>query len=241
MTKVTTSLMNKDFFSTLPFWGALERTEQQTVERETKALAEAHAGQVALRTQMGQHLLNLQAVLEPRRQFRPYLNSLHISYRTAYRWMQATKAAKELIPEHVLMAAAARGFDLVGYSAKDPLGPYSESVRRLPPPKNPDKVPAWLEQIEESRKATGHKARGAHSGRRDVAPERRLRAAFRSVDNQWKKMPNGKARTQWGLKLIGVLMGEFGIPAQRIEPEAVPDGFRAVVGRPRIRAVPAVA
>jgi hypothetical protein len=88
-------LVPKDFFTALPFWGELERDEQSTVKKETEELASAHAGQVASRMEMGEHLTNLQGVLEPKRLFQKYLGSLNFTPRTAYRYIEAYKAVKE--------------------------------------------------------------------------------------------------------------------------------------------------
>jgi hypothetical protein len=222
------ALVTSDFYSALPFWGKLERDEQSTVKKETEALAAAHAGQVAHRVEMGEHLTNLQAVLDGKNLFLAYLKSLNFSYRTAYRYIEAYKAVKAQLPDYALRLAAARGIDLVGYAGDRPFGPYTDPIKKLPPPKEVEAVPEWLDRIEEARKAAPRpRAKGTAS------PQNTLKRAFRAVSTHYNRMPSGKARTQWAVKLLGILMAEFGLPAQTLQPEAVPEGFRAVLGRPK--------
>jgi hypothetical protein len=127
-----------------------------------------------------------------------------------------------------LRLAAARGIDLVGYQGSRPFGPYTEPIAQLPPPKDPEKVPAWLDQIEEKKQSLPKKV--TH---RSVSSEASLKMAFRSVTRAYKRLPTGKGRVAWGKKLLGLLMTEFGLPGQAVEPEAIPDDFRAVVGYPK--------
>jgi hypothetical protein len=228
-------LVTKDFFTALPFWDRLEKVEQRTVKAETEGLAEANAGQVVSRMRMGEHLQNLQLVLEGKGLFVKYLETLHFSYRTAYRYIEAYKAVKDQVPETVLQLAAARGMDLVGYQADRPFGPYTEPIKLLPPPAESEKVPDWLDAIEEKRKELPRKTRRPPHTTADVAVRRIFASAYRG----FKAVPNGKAKVTAGLKLIGLLMAELGIPAQRVEPEAVPDGFRPKVGRPKRKVVAA--
>lgn len=222
-------LVTRDFFTALPFWDKLEKTEQRTVKAETEGLAEAHAGQVVSRMKMGEHLRNLQIVLEGKGLFVKYLETLHFSYRTAYRYIEAFKAVKGQLPDTTLQLAAARGMDLVGYQADRPFGPYTEPIKMLPPPSSAADVPAWLDKIEEKRKMLPRKPRRA----KVAAPDISLRMAFASVYRRFKQLPGGRSRVAWSQRLIGLLMAEMGLPAQRFEPEAVPEGFRPKVGRPK--------
>jgi hypothetical protein len=178
---------------------------------------------------MGEHLQNLQMVLEGKGLFVKYLETLHFSYRTAYRYIEAYKAVKDQVPETVLQLAAARGMDLVGYQADRPFGPYTEAIKALPPPAEAEKVPEWLDGLEEKRKELPKRARN----HKPAPAEASLRMAFASVYSRFKSLPNGKGRVAWSKRLIGLLMAEFGLPAQHFEPEAVPDGFRPKVGRPK--------
>lgn len=221
-------LVQKDFFTSLPFWDKLERAEQSTVQKETIGLAEAHAGQVMSRMRMGEHLTNLQAVLDGKGLFVRYLKSLNFSYRTAYRYMEAYKAVKDRVPDSALRLAAARGMDLVGYEAGRPFGAYTEPIKLLPPPAEESQVPQWLDAIESKRSELPRVVK-----HRTANPETALKTAYRSVTGRFKGLPNGKGRVTLIKRLIGYIMADFGLPAQTLEPEAVPEGFRAQVGRPR--------
>jgi hypothetical protein len=227
----TTDLVKKDFFTSLDFWDKLGREDQHTIERETRGLHAAQAGAMQSRIAIGEHLTNLQSVLEGKGLFVKYLNSLNFTYRTAYRYIGAYKVVKEQIPDYALRLAAARGVDLVGYSEREPFGRYTESIKQLPPPADADKVPAWLDQIEERRKKQP-KGTGGHR-RRSASPEALLKEAYRSVTAAFKRLPGGKGRVVWGKRLIGMLLVEFHLPANSAEPEAVPEGFKAQVGRPK--------
>jgi hypothetical protein len=234
-------LVTKDFFTALPFWDKLEKMEQRTVKAETEGLAEAHAGQVVSRMRMGEHLQNLQVVLEGKGLFVKYLDTLHFSYRTAYRYIEAYKAVKDQVPENVLQLAAARGMDLVGYQADRPFGPYTEAIKALPPPAEADKVPEWLDGLEEKRKELPRRARNHKS----LPAETSLRVAFASVCRPLERLsahsgPKGRSgRVEVVKRLISMMMAEFGIPAQNFQPEAVPEGFRPKVGRPKRKVVAA--
>lgn len=224
-------LVAKDFFTALPFWDKLERAEQQAVQRETRELAEAHAGQVVSRIKMGEHLTALQDTLEGKGYFVRYLNTLNFSYRTAYRYIEAYKAVKDQVPEIALRIAAARGMDLVGYQADRPFGAYTEPIKQLPPPSEASAVPEWLDKIEAKRLELPKKARAP----RAVSGETSLKHSYRSVTARFKRVAAGKGRVALLKRLIGFLMADFGIPAQNMEPEAPPEDFRAKVGRPKKR------
>jgi hypothetical protein len=226
-------LVTRDFFTALPFWDKLEKPEQRTVKAETEGLAEAHAGQVVSRMRMGEHLQNLQTVLEGKGLFVKYLDTLHFSYRTAYRYIEAYKAVKDQVPENVLQLAAARGMDLVGYQADRPFGPYTEAIKALPPPAEADKVPEWLDGLEEKRKELPRRARNHKPASGEIA----LKTTYRSVYSRFKSLPAGKGRVTLIKRLIGFIMADFGVPSQTMEPEAPPEDFRAKVGRPKKKQV----
>lgn len=231
-------LVPKDFLVGLPFWADLARDEQTAVERETKGLAAEMANQVMSRFRTGEHLLSLQAVLQGR--FRAYLGGLRFSYRTAYRYMELVKIIRKGgssgngggslgISETVVRIAAARGVDLVGHTPARPFGPYTEPIKKLgPPPKDEAGIPGWIEAVETERQALPRKGRRKAA----IGPDARMIRAFREASGQWGQVGAGR-RGAWAVKLVGILMAEFGLPKGSVAPEAVPEGFRAVLGRPR--------
>jgi hypothetical protein len=227
--------VTKDFFTALPFWDKLEKMEQRTVKAETEGLAEAHAGQVVSRMRMGEHLQNLQMVLEGKGLFVKYLETLHFSYRTAYRYIEAYKAVKDQVPETSSSWRLQGVWIWSDTRRTGRSGPIRRPSRPLPPPAEAEKVPEWLDGLEEKRKELPKRARN----HKPAPAEASLRMAFASVYSRFKSLPNGKGRVAWSKRLIGLLMAEFGLPAQHFEPEAVPEGFRPKVGRPKRKVVAA--
>lgn len=222
------ALITKDFFTELPFWKDLNQDEKRTIQAETKGLSNILGGVAMLRIEMGERLSKIQKVLEPRRQFKKYLKTLNFSWRTGYRLIAVYEAVAKGLPPVAIRLSAARGMDLAGYNAKNPYGPYQGAVQRLPPPADESLIPDWLDKIEEERKR--HPPRRS---RRVKAPEDCLRYAYRCAAAGYQCVPAGRGRTAWALRLVGILMGEFGLPGQTVKPEAVPEDFRPKVGRPR--------
>lgn len=225
-------LVTKDFFTGLPFWERLEKHEQQTVQHETKELARALANEGMSRLETGKHLKALQEALKRTGDFVAFCNTLHFSYRTAYRRIERYEWAEENLSPRVLELAGARGMDIVGYQTDRPYGAYTEPIKQLPPPKDPEKAPEWLDAIEAKRKELPRKR-----AYRSVSPDISLRMAFAACYRRFKSVPAGKGRVAWSKRLIGLLMAEMGLPGQHFEPEAVPEGFRPKVGRPKKRNV----
>lgn len=229
----TLQLVKRDFFTALPFWTDLNAAERQAVESHTRALAVAMAGQAQTRLEMGEHLMGIRAVLEKKRCFRKYVvENLRFGWRTAYRYMRGYQTTRDRVPDYALRLAAARGIDLVGIHPERPFGSYTEAVKRLPVPKAEAAVPEWLEKLEAARRAQNAKKGPSGSSR---APEARMIRVYRYTTGQYGRVKEGGTSSahRWGLKLLGVLLTEFGLPAQRIEPVDIPDGFKAVLGRPR--------
>lgn len=222
-------LVPDHFFASLPFWNELERAEQHGVKLETKEFLKARIGVDISRFKMAEALFNLQKLLEGKGLFVKYVESdaLRFSYRTAYRYIEVYKKAVNRLSAATLRRAAAKGMELIGYQAERPFGDYTESIKLLPPPSDESKVDDWLDELEEKRKSLPRRAK------RTVAPEASLKIAFASVYRRFKGLPTGKTRVAWSQRLIGLLMAEMGLPAQRFEPEAVPEGFRPKVGRPK--------
>lgn len=223
----------REFFATLPFWAGLSGTEKQAVESHTKELLEAMRGHTLTRLEIGQHLLELHKVLEHRRCFRKFVvKNLGFGWRTAYRYMSNTKTVKANISDYALSLAADRGMDLVGFQPSRPFGPYTEAIHLLPPPTIEGKVPEWLDKIEAARQAPD--AKKGHCSA--IGQADRMRAVYRSVAGHFRAVQDGAGRgpaRRWGLKLLAVLLREFELEAQKIVPMDPPEGFRAVLGRPK--------
>lgn len=228
--KQKVELAQKDFFTGLPFWNGLEKDEQTVVERETLGLMEEMKGQVTSRLKMGAHLLTLRDVLKSK--FRPYIiDNLNFHWRTGYRYMQLAEFFRNGggVSEPVVELAAAKGVDLVGFTVARPFGPYTEAVKKLgPAPKDPAKAGVWIEAVEAERQASPRKGRR----KAPAPPEARMVRAFRAAVAEYKGV-GGSGKSRWAVKLVGILMAEFGLPKGSVAPEAVPEGYRAVLGRPK--------
>src|SRR6266496_1014598 len=140
----------------LAWWDKLNDDEKNSVIAASQRLGEALVTFGTSRLAIGEHLTRLQAVLEPHNLFQRFLKNFHFSKRTAYRYIAGYNNAKNRLPENVLKAAMARGFNIVGESEIKPLGIYTRAVEKLPPPVNPTPTQAvtWLEQVDEVRRQT---------------------------------------------------------------------------------------
>lgn len=236
-------LIQNDFFTDLPFWTELDAREKETVESHTRGLALAMAHQAKTRLEIGEHLTELREVLEGKRVFRRYLKTLRFGYRTALRYMQCYRVVKDKMPDHVLKLAAARGMDLVGFQPDRPFGPYTEAVKRLPVPRVEGAVPEWLDRLEVVARRDAARRKSRQNGVDGLPPDVRLRAAYRASVGQFRRVKGAAgaaAARRWAVKLLAVLMTEFALPAQRLAPIPPPEGFRAVLGRPRLKGSPEV-
>jgi hypothetical protein len=209
----------EEFFENLPFWQSLDKDRRKTVISGTNRIHSAVVGALQLRAEVARAAAEVRAVLQEEGYWVKYLRSLESSYRSVYRWLG--RLDQLALPPAVLDAAATRGIDVVE-------GRYFNTIKELPPPKAIEgaAIDTYLEKV--ARSAGRRKSRGKE-------PERAERDAWRAVVNQGRHVTAGRARTAWAIRLIGKLMAEFGLPGQRVEPEAVPEDFRAQVGYPKGR------
>lgn len=224
----------------LKWWAKLSQPEQQTVDQNTVDLAEdlraEHESQIA----SGQRLAALQGVLEPHNVFTRYLTHFHLNKRTAYRRIAKYRNAAQL-PGPILELAMARNIPIGGDTEQKPFGQYTESVRKLPPPRNPspEQAAAWLSAIEqnakETRQANADAAPGTFAMPEPTDPQTAAKEAFRFVINRFKQLPNNtRIRANWIKSLFGMILTEVGLQgAQQFAPVAVPPDFAAGRGRPR--------
>jgi hypothetical protein len=109
-------------------------------------------------------------------------------------------------------------------------------VKRIPPTssEDPQVIDQYLDSIEESRKRGD--ARSSKMIEVEEDTEVMLQQAYRMVSSRLKKIPNrGKARRVWVDKLVGMILTELGVSGQQsFQPEGIPEGFVAQVGRPRL-------
>lgn len=226
--KVTNgTLVPSDFYEALPFWGELSQTEQKTVKEGTEEAAAAHRRMRQSRLEVAWGLSKVYAVLGAKGHWTKYLHTLEHSQRSSYRWFNRLNDLA--LPAPVVEGAIAQGVDLIHSS-------YIEPLKQLPPPKNlgAGSVESYLKKIEDLRQ---EELKVTEAGRRN--PVRRdmegaEKTAWRAVIHQWNALKGTRAqqRASWAIRLIGRLMAEMGIPAQKIDPEAVPEEFRPKPGYP---------
>ena len=227
----------------LSFWSQLTPAKQARLTEEVTQLTGARIAHTSSGLAMGKHLTNIYETCEPYSgAFRKICTSFKFVERTAYRYMQTYNNAKQAFPEAVLQAALARGLNVLSYSPEQPLGKYTDIVKRLPPPRHADENAAheYVEKLEQAYKA--EKREKAASGEKEekvqvvTDPEALLRQNFRGIKNALSHL-SGRQREKWFCKLVGMAMTQAGFQSARsFEPEGVPDDFRQGPGRPRLEA-----
>lgn len=219
--------------STLPGWSDLDASTQKTVELETRQLEQSYDGLVRSRLAVGEHLTRIHGLLEPMRLFSRFCDLYGIPRSHAYNAITAYANAAKRLPEPVLRVVSARGVNMLGISEDRPLGKYSDAVKRLPPPNTQDtaKIVSWLEEVETLRRKQKQKLSLI-----EPDPEVLLKEAYRVVVSKLERVP-GRRRRAWIGRLVGMSLTKIGVASsQSFEPEAPPEDFIAVVGRPRLAA-----
>lgn len=235
-TAVVSTGIRATTFTSITGWKKLDDSEQKAVLHESQKLATAmyHFGQARLA--IGEHLVKLQAILEPKNLFTKFLSRFRFSKKTAYRYIAGYNNAKSRLPQVVLKAAMTRGVDLIGDSETKPLGVYTAAAEKLPLPSEPTEAQAveYIDQLEATRKQMRQEmVAGVQSlpvGDRNVL----LRECVRFVSTRYKRLPaNKNLRDKWARELVGMLMQDMGITqATTFQPIAIPDDFIAHRGRP---------
>lgn len=220
--------------SAIQGWTELQKDEQLTVVRETQAIAESRMKQGMAMLEEGQHLLNVQKILEPRRIFQHYLRQYYpTSLKTAYRYMEWAKVFQKRYPSDVLRAILFRATELPGGK----LSPHQflSAVKELPVPKTaePKVIEQYLTQARENhRKILSKRRLGASS----ITEEMALKECFNFVLNAMGKCEFKRTadKGDWLERLAGMLAQAQAIPGKRtLARVTVPDGFRRRRGRPR--------
>lgn len=226
-------LLPVSVLSTLPGWSDLDAGVRKTIETETQQVGQALDGLVRSRLAVGEHLTRIHEILEPRRMFSGFCDHVRLRRSVAYNAMLGYANAKTILPESVLRVAASRGVKMLGIHESRPLGVYTDAVKKFPPPNTHDtaKIVEWLDAVESLRRKQSQKLRAA-----EPDPDELLKEAYRFLANKIERVPGRKKRAWFG-QLVGFGLVQLGISnATRFEPEAPPEDFRAVVGRPRLAA-----
>lgn len=210
---------------TIPGWEDVNKKDQIAVEKETRNLNEAILGYGRSRLAIGRHLLAVQAKLEPLRMFNKYLIAYNFKKSTAYEHIKAFKEAEANWSPALIDAAMQRNMSLDVHA-----------VKRIPPPATNDqeKIAEYLDLVARTQKRLD--GRSKRMAEVEIDHEVLLKQAYRFVVSRVNKLPTrGKTRRAFMDQLVGMLLSDIGVASDiTFSPEAVPDGFRAEVGRPRL-------
>lgn len=208
-------------------WDKLDHKAQTMLMTETTALKGAAEGFFRSGLSVGEHLTKVKEILEPRRMFSRYLRSYNFNRARAYTLVENYKLATSRYSETTVRIAAERNIKINSEA-------FTIVAKQYPEPKNADERQraAWLVKTKElvARREANEIPRH-NSG----DPEHLLRVTYRYASLRFKKLPkNSKTRRAWVEGLIGMMLTDLGVgSALTFEPRAIPDDFRAVVGRPK--------
>lgn len=213
-------------------WDELDASTRKSVETETKNLSEAIVTWGKSRLAIGEHLTKIQEKLEPQRMFGKFLDAFNLKRSTAYNYITGYKNASSVLSDNILQVVSSRGINMIGIRETQPLGVYTDAVKKIPPPtsSNMADINDWLKRVESVRK----KSRPAEI----VDTELMMKECYRYVATRLGKVPSkGRSRRAWLDRLVGMILTEVGISnGANFTPEGIPEEFRAVPGRPRLAA-----
>jgi hypothetical protein len=204
-------------------WSKLEPNEQNRLTVETQALERAAEAYEMSNLEIGEHLDNINKVLNPKRQFNKWLlwwlksRKKGKSRSWAYQAMAEYQAIKKDIPKPVLDAAKAAGTRI---------NPLIYAKHPAPKTSDPGQIQKYLDSLKTTRLEVVS------------SPDQLLKECVNFVGTRWEKLPNNsKARTAFMRALIGMLLAKFGVASElSFAPMAIPDTFRAKRGRPLSKA-----
>lgn len=240
------SLVPKGNVESLKFYKVMKAKDQELLKEETRELGAAILTHGASGLAIGEHLARINLLLTPYNGFYRYLKTFGMSERNAYRYINGYNNAKQHWPDNVLKAAITRGLKIVSDSDKRPLGKFTESVRVLPPPRNPDPAQAnkYLNELvahtkeRRSRIAKKHGKDAAKKADVEIIiadPEVLLKVSYRQLAINLKRLPhNARSKRSWVDKYVGMMLTELGISHASFNAVAIPEDFRATRGRPKL-------
>ena len=200
------------------WWGKLSPSEQRTVLLETQALSEEMVKFGMSRIAIGEHLVVLRDILEPKRIFTAYLRRFKsFSKSSAYRYIEEFLEIKDRLPEVVLRTAMARGYKTIDLKMVD----------KNPPPKtqNTNKIVAWLDGTKKS-----SRKKRLSSGEPEIDRDTLVQECIHVVRSRAKKFTNGNARKAFYREFGGMVLWESG--EESFTPIEIPERFTVRLGRP---------
>lgn len=219
-------LVPRSAMEKMPWWTELSPSEQRQVLLETQSLTEELDKFGLSKLAIGEHLVKLRDILEPKKKFVSYLKHNFpeaFSRATAYRWIDNYQTATNTLPAPFVEVAMSQGYHVID----------AEMVEKNPPPRTHDKakIVAYLKKIKEE----GKKAAKESAGDRDD-PEDVKKELFNYGCIRIARLPNNsRTRANAIVEVAGLWFSYFGIQnEQAVSPLDVPEGLRAVRGRPRL-------
>lgn len=219
-------LVPRSAMEKMPWWSELSPSEQRQVLLETQELTEELDKFGLSKLAIGEHLVKLRDLLEPKKKFMSYLRHNFpeaFSRATAYRWIENYESANAVLPAQYVQVAMSQGYHVID----------AEMVEKHPPTRTHDrsKIIAYLSKI----KKEGKKLKDTEE-RYD--PEDVKKELFNYGCIRIARLPNNsRTRANAIVELAGLWFKEFGIGTeQSVSPLDIPEGMRAVRGRPRITA-----
>lgn len=218
----------------LPGWEDLDQTSQNIIERETHGLEREFRDLGKAKLAIGKRLATIQDTLG-RKMFKNYYTMFQLKRSTAYGYAEGYRNAAKALPMSILMRAAARNMNLISTDKNKPLGAYTDHAKKIPPPESEDPVviDQYLDVLNTSRLKSD--SRSKRIAEIEIDERVLLLYTYRFASNRLSKIPSrGKAKQTFLDRLVGMLLTELGISNGKFfEPEAIPEGFRGEVGRPR--------
>ena len=199
-------------------WENLSAEEQGTVRDETQAARTALISEGQSRLTVGEHLIAIRDILEPKKMWTSYLRTtFHMSVATAFRYIKYFEVNAKRLPKPVFAVALEMGYSLP-----------AKAIESTNPPKTDDreKIMQYLDRINKP----APKSQPAESN-----PDELMKSCIHFVGLQFSKLPkNSRIRGNFARNLIGMEMTVFGMGnEQSFAPVGIPENFRVVRGRPR--------
>lgn len=210
---------------TLKGWETLISQDQQTIQKETRLLAESILDAGKSRLKIGEHLAKIRDILEPKRMFTKFLQASPFRSRaTAYRYIDTYMGARTILPSPVMQVALMRGTDTIN----------ARLVKAFPPPKSNDitVINTYLDKIAK-------KERGKKEPDERLLAETMKKECFNFIRTRWERLPETmtkREKTVWMNDLRGMTMTLQGVSnTLTIEASAIPSHYVRPRGRPRLK------
>lgn len=201
-------------------WSKLEKSKQQIVRHANQAALEAFHQEKESRLEVGKNLLEIREILKPRNMWIAYLKEcFDMSQASGYRYIEEYVEARKQLPKPVLEIVARRAYRPAQIKR------IVENFHHQKPMTDPIKIGRYLDKLERT---------PAPVVEPEIVynPDTILRECVNFISNRFERLPRSM-RTKIARVFIGMIMTKFGFGAvQSFEPEAIPETFRAVRGRP---------